>query len=128
MIYYSKKEILKKFIYITLILIFIVSCDYMYDYTYEVTNNSDSNIKIKLKTFNLDSVFNVNQNEIKILFITHHQVEGSDGPYFKDVSFDLANFIVSKNDTIFSKKDYLNNSSWQYDNGFYRTTITNEEF
>ncbi len=129
---YYNTGILKRFIYTFLILFFIVSCDCMYDYTYEVTNNSDSNIKIDLtidyKTFKLDSVFNVNQNETKKLFITDHFIEGCNGPYFLDVSFDLDKFIVSKNDTIFSKKNYLENSSWQYANGFYRTTITNEEF
>jgi len=110
------------------ILIFLNSCDYVYNYTYEVTNSTDGEINIELKTQSIDSVYSVSKDEKKVLFITDHGVEGSKGPYFEDVSFDLKIFTVTKSDTLKSTRNYLSNSSWTYNNGLYRTTITLEEF
>ena len=109
-------------------LILLSSCDYVYDYTYQVTNSTDSEIKIELVTHSVDSTYLISSNETKILFVTDHGVEGSKGPYFEDVSFDLKEFLVTKADTLSSTRDYLANSSWNYNDGVYKTTITEEEF
>jgi hypothetical protein len=60
--------------------------------------------------------------------VTDHGVEGSKGPYFDDVSFDLKEFLVIQTDTVTSTIDYLVNSSWDFNEGLYETTITEEEF
>ncbi|MDD2306749.1 MAG: hypothetical protein PHP53_18760 [Prolixibacteraceae bacterium] len=117
-----------KLIFLFLIIMALASCEYAYDYTYQVTNNNESEVKIELKTFRIDSVFTIEANETKILFITDHGVEGSKGPYFDNVTIDLDKFIVTKNDTLVSSKNYLDNSSWNFDNGLYSTTINNDEF
>jgi hypothetical protein len=106
----------------------LTSCDYAYDYTYEVTNDTDSEVKIKVQTFRIDSTYSISANETQILFVTDHGLEGSKGPYFEDVAEELDEFIVTKNDTLISTKDYLDNSSWNYDDGLYHTTIENNEF
>lgn len=104
------------------------ACEYAYDYTYQVKNETDSELKIELKTFRIDSIYTIAVNETKVLFITDHGIEGSKGPYFDDVSVDLDKFIVTKNDTLVSSKNYLDNSSWNFENGLYSTTINNDEF
>ena len=107
---------------------FLASCDYAYDYTYEVTNDTDSEIKIKVKTFRIDSTYSVSANETQILFVDDHGLEGSKGPYFEDVAEELDKFIVTKNDTLISTKDYLDNSSWDYNDGLYHATVDDNEF
>lgn len=121
-----KKNI--KIIAVLIAIFSLSSCDYLYDYTYQVKNETDSQLSIELKSHMIDSVYMIGANETKILFITDHGVEGSKGPYFKDVSFDLKRFVVTKDDTLVSSKNYLVNSSWNYDNGLYSTTVNNEEF
>lgn len=107
---------------------FLASCDYAYDYTYKVTNDTDSEVKIKVQTFRIDSTYSISANESQILFVTDHGLEGSKGPYFEDVAEELDEFIVIKNDTIISTKDYLDNSSWNYDDGLYHAMIEDKEF
>ena len=116
-----------------LIVLFVISmslssCDSLYDYTYQVKNETDSEVKIELKTFHIDSIYTIGVNETKVLFITDHGVEGSKGPYFDNVSVDLKKIIVTKNDTVVSSKNYLDNSSWFFDNGLYYNIINNDEF
>jgi len=101
----------------------LASCDYAYDYTYEVTNDTDSEVKIKVQTFRIDSTYSISANETQILFVTDHGLEGSKGPYFEDVAEEINVFVVTKNDTLVSTKDYLDNSSWDYDDGLYHATI-----
>lgn len=113
---------------IILPVLLLVSCDYSYEYTYQVTNNTDSKVKIKVKTYQFDSIYSIAADETQILFITDHGIEGSKGPYFENVSHDLDEFIVAKNDTLISSKDYLDNSSWKYDDGLYQATIEENEF
>lgn len=119
-----KKDLLIPFI----CLFAFFSCDHTYKYTYEVTNESDSEVRIDLESSRFDSSYLVSTNETIILFVTEHGVEASNGPYFKDVAYDLDEFIVTKDRTLISKKDYLDNSSWIYSDGWYRATVTNEEF
>ena len=116
------------FLIVLLAILTFISCDYVYDYTYEVTNKADSAIQIELNTLRIDSTYVIGVNETKILFITEHGLEGSKGPYFDDVSADLDKFIVTKNDTLISSKNYLDNSSWTFYEGIYSTTINNDEF
>lgn len=104
------------------------SCDYSYHYSYQVKNDTDSELKIELKTFQIDSTYTIAMNESKVLLITDHGIEGPKGPYFEDVSFDLDKFIVTKDDTLISSKNYLDNSSWNFDNGLYSSTINDDEF
>lgn len=106
----------------------LCSCEYAYDYTYQVTNNTNAEVKTELKTFEIDSVYTIDIKETKALFVTWHGVEGSKGPYFEDVNRDLDYFVVTKNDTLISKRSYLNNSSWEFNEGLYSTTILNDEF
>ncbi len=111
-----------------LTVLLLISCEYSYDYTYQVTNETESEIKIELETFRIDSIYSINANETQILFVTDHGTEGSKGPYFDNVTVDLDKLIVIKNDTLISSKNYLDNSSWNYNDGIYSTTITNDEF
>jgi len=117
-----------------LVIVFFASCDPVYDYTYEVTNFTYSEIEVIMKTsfrVSLESkveIIKINWDETKVVLVTSHGVEPSEGPYFKDVTWDLDSFVVMKNNIVLSNKDYLDNSSWTYNNGFYRTTVTNAEF
>lgn len=111
-----------------LTILFLASCDYAYDYTYQVTNQTNSEIKIELKTFQFDSIYSIEANGTQILFVTDHGIEGPKGPYFDDVANDLDRFVVTKSDTLISAKDYLDNSSWIYNDGLYSTEIADNEF
>lgn len=113
----------------SLIFLSLISCvDYSYNYTYKVTNLSGSGIKIDLKTTEgIDSTYSIDNNEIRILFITNHGLEGPDGPHFTDVSTDLEELIITKNEIV-SKKNYLDNLSWEFSDGTYHSIVTNEEF
>jgi hypothetical protein len=104
------------------------SCEYVYDYTYQVKNETDSEISIEVKAHMIDSIYTIGVNETKILIITDHGVEGSKGPYFEDVSSDLQSFVVTKDDTIASSKNYLANSAWNFNEGLYSTIINKDEF
>jgi hypothetical protein len=110
------------------LIVIMTSCEYAYDYSYTVTNKTDSKIKVYVKTFRIDSIFTISKDSTKILFIGDHGIEGSKGPYFDNVTVDLDNFTVTKNDTITSTRDYMKNESWIFNNGDYSTTITNDEF
>jgi hypothetical protein len=110
------------------LLLIMSGCEYAYDYSYTVTNKSDGQIKVYVKTFRIDSTFSIAKDSTKKLFIDDHGIEGSKGPYFDNVTVDLDNFKVTKNDTIMSTRDYLKNDAWTFKNGDYSTTVTNDEF
>lgn len=110
------------------LLLILSGCEYAYDYSYTVTNKSDGQIKVYVKTFRIDSTFIVLKDSTKILFVDNHGIEGSKGPYFDDVTVDLNDFKVTKNDTLISKRDYLKNDTWTFKEGDYSTTVTNDEF
>ena len=115
-----------------LMIIFVIpvlsSCDREYGYTYKVKNESESPVKFDLKTDWIDSIYLIGVNQTSTLFITSHGFEGNKGPHFADVSLDLDKVIVTINDTLFSNKDYLANSSWEYDDGEYKAVVTIDEF
>ena len=116
-------------VFITLLLLIgATGCEYSYGYSYVVTNKSDAQIKVNIKTFKEDSVYEIGVNESKVLYVTEHGIEGSKGPYFRDVVMDLDVFLVKKNDSLKSKKDYLENDSWNFHKGDYSTTINNDDF
>ena len=106
----------------------LVSCDHTYQYTYEVTNNASSKVVIALRPIRSDSAYTLSSGETEILFVTDHGVEGARGPYFEDVRFDLDQFSVMRCDSVPSTKNYLDNSSWTYNNGLYRAIIEDSEF
>jgi hypothetical protein len=111
----------------------MTSCEYGYDYSYKVINKVDSQIDVHVKTYKIDSTYSILKDSSKILFVTGHGIEGSHGPYFKDVKFDLQEFTVIKNDSLKSNKDYLQNEAWIFSKepsyeGLYTTTVTTEEF
>ena len=116
---------ISQFLYL---LILLSGCEYSYDYSYTVTNKSDRQIHVFVKTFEIDSTFLIQKDSTKKLFITWHGVEGSKGPYSRNVNVDLDSFKVTKQDIIKSKRDYLKNDAWTFINGDYSTTVTNEEF
>jgi len=109
-------------------LLIMSGCEYAYDYSYTVTNKSDGQIKVYVKTFRIDSTFLIPKDSTKKLFIVDHGIEGSKGPYFDNVIVDLDSFMVNKNDTLKSTRDYLKNDAWTFNKGNYSTTVTNEEF
>jgi hypothetical protein len=116
------------------VLFYFTSCDPVYEYTYEVTNSANAEISIYLKRNHYSTledkveVFFIGRNETKIVLTSTHGVEPPDGPFFDDVTHDLDSFEVVKNTTEISNRDYLDNSSWSYENGQYSTTVTNDEF
>ncbi len=112
----------------TMVVSFSSCVDYGYDYSYRVSNQTNSEIKIEVKTVEIDSIYSVSSNETKILFVTDHGLEGPKGPYFADVASDLETFVVIKNDTLISTKNYLDNASWNYNDGVYSTTVEENEF
>ena len=111
-----------------LFLIGATSCEYSYSYSYIVTNKCDAPINVNIKTFKEDSVYEIGVNESKVLYVTEHGIEGSKGPYFRDVVMDLDVFLVEKNDTLKSNKDFLENDRWSFNKGNYSTTIINDDF
>jgi hypothetical protein len=110
------------------LIVIMTSCEYAYDYSYTVYNKTDTQIKVYVKTLRIDSTFTILKDSTKTLFVDDHGIEGSKGPYFANVTIDLENFIVTKNDTLTSKKNYLKNESWTFNKGDYSTTVTNDEF
>lgn len=104
------------------------SCDHEYGYTYKVLNNADSEVKFDLVTDWVDSTYLIEAGATSTLFITSHGFEGPDGPYFADVAGDLSSGTVTKYDTIISNKDYLKNSSWEFNEGVYKAVLTDKEF
>ena len=110
------------------LLLLLTSCDYEWPYSYIVTNSTDTTIKVYVKTFDIDSIFIIKKDSIKTLFHLNHGIEGSKGPYFRDVNKDLNKFEIIKNDTIKSKRNYLKNDAWTFNDGRYSTTVTNDEF
>ena len=112
-----------------IVIIFLLSsCDAVYNYTYQVTNKTNSEIEIELKTFQIDTIYTIEKNVTKILFVTDHGVERPKCPYYRDVSYDLKKFNVMKNDTIISSKNYLDSASWSFNNGIYNAIIEPDEF
>lgn len=104
------------------------SCEYSYDYSYTITNKSDDTIKVTIKTNEMDSTIKIGLDESKVLFVTDHGVEGSEGPYFRDVLMDLDVCLVQKADTLKSKHDYLENDSWSFHQGDYSAIVNNKDF
>jgi len=110
------------------LIVIMTGCEYTYDYSYTVSNKTDTQIKVYVKTFRVDSTFTILKDSTKMLFVDDHGIEGSKGQYFENVTVDLDNFTVIKNDTLTSKRDYLKNESWTFNKGFYSTIVTNDEF
>lgn len=105
----------------------LTSCEYTYHYSYTVTNSTDTTISIHIKTYKADSVYTLPKDIKKTIYMTDHGIEGSKGPYFKDVNKDLNIFMVMKGQ-LNSRRNYLTNESWTFDKGNYRTTIINSDF
>lgn len=119
---------MKTYLFILGFLLIMWGCEYGYDYSYTVTNKSDGQIKVYVKTFRIDSTFSIPKDSTKKLFIANHGIEGSKGPYFENVTVDLDSFMVIRNDTSMSTRNYLKNDSWNFTKGDYSTTVTNDEF
>lgn len=125
--------------YFLVFLFLLVSCDSQYKYIYQMTNQSDTPLKA---SFDLgvhefpersadgsrDTVVYVGVNETKRLRLTFHGVEARHGPYFADVAKDFYKFSVKNSDSIESNRDYLLNDAWEFVNGLYKTSVTNQEF
>ena len=110
----------------------MVSCDYGYLYRYEIINNTECRITVDIKTDEGNVNYVIEKHETKMIYETTHGVQGSKGPYFRDVYRDLKKCVVSRNDTI-SNKNYLDNSSWNFiidkiHMGHYTTTVIDDEF
>jgi len=110
------------------LIVMMTSCDYSYNYSYTVTNKTDAQIKVYVKTFCIDSTYTIMKDAKQTLFVTDHGIEGSKGPYFQNVTGDLDNLRITKNDTFTSTRDYLKNESWIFNKGVYSTNVTNVEF
>jgi hypothetical protein len=105
----------------------LTSCEYSYNYSYTVSNRTDTTIAIHIKTYRIDTLYKVLKDSNEIVYMDSHGIEGSKGPYFQNVSMDLDSFTVTKNG-ITSIRNYLENNNWGFENGDYKTTITNGEF
>lgn len=119
---------MRAYVFILGLLLIISGCESVYYYSYTVTNKSDGQLNVYVKTSRIDSTFFIPQDSTKTLFIAHHGVENGMGPYFNDVTVDLDDFRVTKNDTLISTRDYLKNNTWTFKNGNYSTTFTEDEF
>jgi len=75
----------------------------------------------------MDTVFLMSKEVTCTIYRTTHGVEGRGGPFFDDVNKDLSAFTISIGEQ-HSTKNYLSNDSWLYDNGEYKTTVTNSDF
>ncbi len=113
-------------------LLLLSACDPVYTYTYKVSNQTDVSVCIEWATvdqlYGVDTVAILLPAEAQTLYTTSHGVEPTGGPFFQDVAWDLAKFIVSQDDTLFSQRDYLANEVWQYEDGVYHAVITEGEF
>jgi hypothetical protein len=122
---------MKKTLYLFILIFLLYSCDGIYDYTYIVSNETNFTIQIDVKTKTweiIDSTFFVEKNRTDTLFIVDHGVEGGNGPHFNHLFEDIDSFIVSIGDTIFSKRNFIEDDEWTYSDGVYSTLITEEEF
>jgi hypothetical protein len=119
---------MKPLIIIFGLFLIITSCEHSYDYSYTVINKTDKQIKVYVKTFRIDSTFIISNDSTKTLFVADHGIEGSKGPYFRDVNEDLDIFRVTINDTLSSTRNYLKNESWTFNKGVYSTNVTDAEF
>ncbi|MEP7170442.1 MAG: hypothetical protein ABI855_13820 [Bacteroidota bacterium] len=102
------------------------SCNDMYTYTYTLANYADTTINIHVKTNLLDTLYSIETNETKLLYVAEH-LGDSHGPDAIDVKEDLTTFVVTKKG-ITSHRDYLKNETWNFDKGDYKTDVTNNEF
>lgn len=109
------------------LLLILTGCDYVYDYSYRVTNKSDGQIKVYVKTLKINSTFLIQKDSTKLLFIQQHRI-GSNGPHFRDVYDDFEVFTVTKNDTLESSRNYLENDAWTFEKGDYSIIVTDDEF
>ena len=109
-----------------ILIICLSSCDHLYTYSYTLSNSADTSINVSVKTHLLDTVYFVASGETKLLYIVEHTGD-SHGPDLIDVKDDLITFMVTKKG-VSSQRDYLKNESWNFENGSFKTTVTNDEF
>ncbi len=120
-----------KKILVSVCVVCLTSCDHYYDYEYMVENLSDSTIIVELYAENdpvLDTIYQIPTGQSLLIYECTHGNEGSDGPFFDEVSKDLTELTVKINDTLLSNRNYLENENWTFVEGLYSTTVTNKEF
>lgn len=110
------------------------SCDCEYDYTYEVKNKSSSTIKVKWETVDFISSDLIDSVEIapgntQILFMTAHGIEPCrTGPFYQEIDGDLVSFTITKDDSVVTKLDYMDDTPWLYEDGLYKAVIADSAF
>jgi hypothetical protein len=124
----------KKLLLFPLIVFLLSSCDCVYNYTYEVENQSSSTIKVKWEASDfvgmgpLDSL-EIEPGNTSALFSTGHGIEPCrTGPFFRDVNQMFIAITITKDDTIVSKLDFLENAQWNFDDGLYTAAVADSAF
>ena len=117
---------IKLSIYFSLFIL-VAACSYSNEYSYNVINDSDYEIEVVLESPYLDSTYTIMSKGSRRVLIYYSRSGGKNGPIFHDVKEDLSALIISNSDTI-SSVNYLNNSTWSFQEGYYTTTVRNEIF
>ncbi len=107
----------------------VASCDCIHMYTYEATNDSSQEVEIIWKSPTETGTVTLEPGQTSALFVIEDGIEDCKTcPCESDVANDIENFLVYQNDTVLSNRNYYENQAWLFDDGFYRTVITDEEF
>jgi hypothetical protein len=117
---------------IVLLSLTINSCERGYHYSYNLFNNTDSIIYVNFKTGFNDTIIVVKPNETKEIFTTYHGLEGSRGPYKRDVKDDIYDISIKRGSKL-SYNNYRKNELWTFEKksdfkAVYEAVVTNAEF
>lgn len=116
----------------TLILILfsliISACSYSYTYSFELINKASYTVKVDFETNDIDTTYTIDANQSKVILISPGGREGRGGPFYSDVNTFITSLTIGMNDSLYSTKNYLDNNSWDYNEGYYSAVITDSEF
>jgi hypothetical protein len=106
----------------------LCSCECWHDYPYIVRNTTPWEITVRYTSYyNTDSVM-IGGGEEDTVFISGQGPERCNGPYEHDVTDDLGSFSLSVGDSLFSRRNFLDNDTWFYHDGTYRTYVAGSDF
>ena len=106
--FHSKKGLAILFLFL------LSSCESSYEYKYSISNKANSTITIFYSTYSNDSVIKIAPGETKELFKTSHGIEGSGGPFQRDIRKDLKTIEV-KIGTTDSAYNIRDNKFWTFE-------------
>lgn len=110
------------------LLLGITGCDPVFEYSYEVTNHSHDEIRVTWRHEGRDSAVTVAPNQSLLMYQTDHGIETGDGPHFESLRKTFDTLYITRLDGSPTKRNYLEDSLWEFNNGLYRAEVSNEDF